>query len=84
MKCMKCNSENVRAQVVTKKNPIMLGMMLGLGGLGLICLSIVGLIIGVILGLIVGAIIKAIMGDIQETVFVCQTCGNRFSPNKRR
>lgn len=79
MKCMRCNSENVQAQVITKKNPINTGVVLMMGGFGLMFLGIVGGILGAILGLIIGSIIKGIMGDIQETVFVCQECGNTFS-----
>ena len=81
MKCSKCNSENVQAQVVTKKNTIVTGVVLLLGGLGLMFLGIIGGILGAIIGLIIGSIIKGIMGDIRETVFVCQECGNTFSNN---
>ena len=84
MKCSKCNSEKVQAQVITKKNTIMGGMVLLLAGLGLMFLGIVGGIIGAVLGLIVGGIIKGIMGDIQETVFFCQDCGHTFSPGKTK
>lgn len=83
MKCMKCNSENVQAQVITKKNPIKTAVVLLLSGLGLMFLGIVGGILGAILGLIIGSIIKGIIGDIQETVFICQDCGNTFKPNKK-
>ena len=80
MKCEKCNSENVQAQVITKKNTITTGIVLLLGGLGLMFLGIVGGVIGVLIGLPIGAIVKGLMGDIQETVFVCQECGNTFKP----
>ena len=83
MKCEKCNSENVQAQVVTKKNPIVTGMVLALGGLGLMFLGIIGGLIGVVIGLIIGVIIKSCMGDLRETVFVCQDCGNTFSTKKK-
>ena len=84
MKCEKCGSENVQVQVITKKNPIVTGTTLTLGGLGLMFLGVVGVVIGVVLGLVIGAIIKGFMGDIQETVFVCQSCGHTFSLGKNK
>ena len=83
MKCCECGSERVHGQVITKKNPIVIGFVLALGGFGMMFLGIVGGIIGAVLGLIIGGIIKGIMGDLQETVFVCQDCGYTFSPNKK-
>ena len=82
MKCSKCNSENVQAQVVTKKNTIVIGVVLLLGGLGLMFLGIIGGLIGAVLGWVVGVIIKSFMGDLRETVFVCQDCGNTFPSDK--
>ena len=79
MKCSKCNSENVQAQVVTKKNPIVAGMVMALGGLGLMLLGIFGALIGFFIGLIIGLVIKACMGELRETIFVCRNCGNTFS-----
>ena len=84
MKCEKCNSENVQAQVVVKKNTITTGIVLLLGGLGLMFLGIIGGLIGVIIGFPIGAIVKGLMGDLKETVFICQDCGNTFKPNKRK
>ena len=82
MKCTKCSSENVQAQVVVKKNPIVTAMLLLFGGLGLMFLGIIGGIIGVILGAIIGGIVKGIMGDMQETVFICLECGHSFSTGR--
>lgn len=84
MKCSKCGLENVQAQVMTKKNTIVTGMVLLFGGLGLIFLGIIGAIIGCLLGLLVGKIVKSFMEDKRETIFVCQECGNTFSPNKTK
>jgi uncharacterized membrane protein SpoIIM required for sporulation len=84
MKCAKCGSENVQAQVVVKKNSIVPPAMLAFGGIGLMFLGIIGAIIGVFLGWIVGVIIKSFMGELHETIFVCQDCGNSFSPNKTK
>jgi len=76
MKCPKCNSENVQISAKTKKrNPLMLGCVLGLGGLGLMFLGPLGAILGVIIGLILGWVLKAIVPPSYKTVAVCQSCG---------
>ncbi len=78
--CNKCNSNNVQMQAKKKKNTILLGCVLGLGGFGLMFLGPIGLIIGALLGLIIGAIVSALMQTQYETVAVCQNCGNSFKP----
>lgn len=78
MTCPKCNSENVKVESKVKKNPILLGCVLALGGIGLMFLGFVGAAIGSLLGLIIGAITKGLMKTKYETVGVCQNCGNSW------
>ena len=78
MKCVKCSSENVQVQVVTKKNKITGAIVLMLLGFGLMFLGIVGAVLGALLGWIIGMIVKGLMGELQETVAVCQDCGHTF------
>ena len=78
--CNKCNSNNVQMQAKKRKNTVLLGCVLALGGFGLMFLGPIGAIIGVIIGLVIGAIISALMPTQYETVAVCQNCGNSFKP----
>ena len=78
MNCPKCNSDRVQVQPKAKKNPILLGCTLALGGIGLMVLGFIGLAVGAILGLIIGAIVKGLMKTKYETVAVCQDCGQSW------
>lgn len=82
MKCVKCNSENVQVQSITKKNNFTGAFVLVFLGFGLMFFGLLGAIAGLIIGLIVGLIVSSIVGDFQETICVCQDCGHSFNPNK--
>ncbi len=79
MKCPKCNSENVKLESKVKKNPMLIGCLLSLGGIGMMFFGIIGALIGALIGLIIGAIVKGLMKTQYETVGICQDCGNSWA-----
>lgn len=78
MKCFRCHSENVQLQTKPAKSVPLIGFVLILGGLGLMFFSIIGLILGALFGLIVGAIVRAAVSQPDDTIAVCQNCGNSW------